>query len=118
MSLCIPTDILLTDSAINHQIVPTFVSNHRLAYGSKAHLLNMFLYLLGLLPLTHLIVTLRPSMNTTGTGNHSITMVPVSFTEVRMTGILTIPGLLIIRSLCSSEPEVGNVLLSTPVIIT
>lgn len=47
----------------------------------------MFMYLLGLLPLTHLIVTLRPTMNTTETGEHEITMVPVSFTEVlKMTG--------------------------------
>lgn len=44
----------------------------------------MFFYLLGLLPLTHLIVTLRPTMNTTATGEHNIIMVPVSFIEVLM----------------------------------
>lgn len=49
-----------------------------------AHVLNMFLYLLGLLPLTHLVVTLRPTMNITETGEHIIKMVPVSFIEVRM----------------------------------
>ena len=58
---------------------------HRVAYGSKAHLLNMFLYLLGLLPLTYLIVTMKPTMNITEAGEHNITMVPVSFPEVRMT---------------------------------
>lgn len=61
---------------------------HRVAYGSKAHLLNMFLYLLSLLPLTHLIVSLRPTLNITATGEHSIAMVPVSFIEVLMTVII------------------------------
>lgn len=54
----------------------------RLAYGSKAHFLNILLYLLGLMPLTYLIVSLRPSMSTNGTGDHNITMVKVSFQEV------------------------------------
>lgn len=45
----------------------------------------MFTYMLGLLPLTHLIVTLRPTMNTTEPGNQTITMVPISFLEVQMT---------------------------------
>lgn len=57
---------------------------HRVAYGSIAHVLNMFLYLLGLLPLTHLIVALRPSVNITDTSEQSVVMVPVSFTEVLM----------------------------------
>ncbi|PWA18222.1 hypothetical protein CCH79_00004232 [Gambusia affinis] len=56
----------------------------KVAYGSKAHLLNMFLYLLGLLPLTNLIVTLRPSVNTTETGELDIIMVPTSFREQSM----------------------------------
>lgn len=60
-----------------------FVLIQRFAYGRTAHVLNMFLYLLGLLPLTHLIVTLRPSMNTTDTGENSIIMVPISFEEVQ-----------------------------------
>lgn len=54
----------------------------RVAYGSIAHVLNMFFYLLGLLPLTHLIVSLRPTFNITDTGERIITMVPISFTEV------------------------------------
>lgn len=55
---------------------------YRVAYGSKAHLLNMFLYLLGLLPLTHLIVTLRPTLNATSTEEPEILMVPISFRKV------------------------------------
>lgn len=45
-------------------------------------MLNIFLYLMGLLPLTHLIVTMKPTMTTNGTGEHNITMVNVSFLEV------------------------------------
>lgn len=54
----------------------------RVAYGSKAHFLNILLYLMGLMPLTYLILSLRPSMSSNGTGHHNITMVPVSFHEV------------------------------------
>lgn len=53
-------------------------------------MLNIFLYLLGLLPLTHLIVALRPTMNTNGTGEHTITIVNVSFIEVIITVMISI----------------------------
>uniref|UniRef100_A0A8C7F6M5 Transient receptor potential cation channel, subfamily A, member 1b n=1 Tax=Oncorhynchus kisutch TaxID=8019 RepID=A0A8C7F6M5_ONCKI len=54
----------------------------QVAYGSTAHLLNLFVYLLGLLPLTHLIVSLRPSLDYTGPDNTTaVTMVPISFRE-------------------------------------
>lgn len=66
---------------LNHPVCKKYLAMKWVAYGSTAHVLNMFLYLLGLLPLTHLIVTLRPTMNTTHTGEHSIKMVPISFTE-------------------------------------
>ncbi|CAB1341219.1 unnamed protein product, partial [Coregonus sp. 'balchen'] len=50
---------------------------------NAAHLLNLFVYLLGLLPLTHLIVSLRPSLDYTGPDNTTaVTMVPISFREV------------------------------------
>lgn len=35
----------------------------RCAYGVKAHLLNMIMYMLGVFPLTYLIVNLRPNLN-------------------------------------------------------
>ncbi|CAI5673336.1 unnamed protein product [Oreochromis niloticus] len=66
---------------LNHPVCKKYLAMKWVAYGSIAHVLNMFLYLLGLLPLTHLIVTLRPSVNTSDTGEHDIIMVPVSFTE-------------------------------------
>uniref|UniRef100_A0AAX7UH46 Ion transport domain-containing protein n=1 Tax=Astatotilapia calliptera TaxID=8154 RepID=A0AAX7UH46_ASTCA len=69
---------------LNHPVCKKYLAMKWVAYGSIAHVLNMFLYLLGLLPLTHLIVTLRPSVNTSDTGEHNIIMVPVSFTEVLM----------------------------------
>lgn len=53
----------------------------RKAYGSKVHLLNLAVYLLGLLPLTYLILNLRPSQNISANGT-SVIMVPVSFSEV------------------------------------
>uniref|UniRef100_A0A3Q1AGX9 Ion transport domain-containing protein n=1 Tax=Amphiprion ocellaris TaxID=80972 RepID=A0A3Q1AGX9_AMPOC len=66
---------------LNHPLCKKYLAMKWVAYGSTAHVLNMFLYLLGLMPLTHLIVTLRPSMNITATGKHDITMVPISFIE-------------------------------------
>uniref|UniRef100_A0A7N8WR30 Transient receptor potential cation channel, subfamily A, member 1b n=1 Tax=Mastacembelus armatus TaxID=205130 RepID=A0A7N8WR30_9TELE len=70
---------------LNHPVCKKYLAMKWVAYGSTAHVLNMFLYLLGLLPLTHLIVTLRPTMNITNTGEHQITMVPISFIEVLIT---------------------------------
>ncbi|KAM8730774.1 transient receptor potential cation channel subfamily A member 1b [Acanthopagrus schlegelii] len=66
---------------LNHPVCKKYLAMKWVAYGSKAHLLNMFLYLLGLLPLTYLIVTMKPTMNITEAGEHNITMVPVSFPE-------------------------------------
>lgn len=43
-------------------------SSSRNAYGSKAHILNLAIYSLGLLPLSHVIVTLRPACNITANG--------------------------------------------------
>ncbi|KAM4544029.1 transient receptor potential cation channel subfamily A member 1b [Fundulus diaphanus] len=66
---------------LNHPVCKKYLAMKWVAYGSKAHVLNMFLYLLGLLPLTNLIVTLRPSVNTTETGELDVIMVPISFTK-------------------------------------
>nr|XP_057916143.1 transient receptor potential cation channel subfamily A member 1b [Doryrhamphus excisus] len=66
---------------LNHPVCKKYLSMKWEAYGSTAHMLNMFLYLLGLLPLTHLIVALRPSMNVTETGERQLIMVPVSLKE-------------------------------------
>uniref|UniRef100_A0A3Q2C6S8 Transient receptor potential cation channel, subfamily A, member 1b n=1 Tax=Cyprinodon variegatus TaxID=28743 RepID=A0A3Q2C6S8_CYPVA len=57
---------------LNHPVCKKYLAMKWFAYGSKAHLLNMFLYLFGLLPLTNLIVTLRPSVNATATGELDI----------------------------------------------
>uniref|UniRef100_A0A3Q3VT07 Ion transport domain-containing protein n=1 Tax=Mola mola TaxID=94237 RepID=A0A3Q3VT07_MOLML len=69
---------------LNHPVCKKYLAMKWVAYGSKAHFLNMFLYLMGLLPMTHLMITLRPTINTNGTGAQNVTMVKVSFTEVLM----------------------------------
>uniref|UniRef100_A0AAQ6IBL2 Ion transport domain-containing protein n=1 Tax=Anabas testudineus TaxID=64144 RepID=A0AAQ6IBL2_ANATE len=58
---------------LNHPVCKKYLRMKWIAYGSTAHLLNMFMYLLGLLPLTHLIVNLRPTMNVTDTGDLFLT---------------------------------------------
>ncbi|CAN9506114.1 unnamed protein product [Ophioblennius macclurei] len=63
---------------LNHPVCKKYLEMKWIAYGSKAHLVNMFMYMLGLLPLTHVVVTLRPSLNITA-GEHDIMMVPVNF---------------------------------------
>uniref|UniRef100_A0AAQ4PR17 Transient receptor potential cation channel, subfamily A, member 1b n=1 Tax=Gasterosteus aculeatus aculeatus TaxID=481459 RepID=A0AAQ4PR17_GASAC len=63
---------------LNHPVCKKYLAMKWSAYGSTAHFLNMFMYLLGLLPLTNLIVNLRPALNTT---DHHVTMVEVSFFE-------------------------------------
>ena len=53
-------------------------------------MLNMLVYLLGMLPLTYLMVNLRPTLNTTDPGNKTVIMVPIRFTEVRLEMMLII----------------------------
>uniref|UniRef100_A0A672JFM3 Transient receptor potential cation channel, subfamily A, member 1b n=1 Tax=Salarias fasciatus TaxID=181472 RepID=A0A672JFM3_SALFA len=61
---------------LNHPVCKKYLAMKWIAYGSKAHLVNMFMYMLGLLPLTHVVVTLRPSVNFTNeTGERDIMMV-------------------------------------------
>uniref|UniRef100_A0A8C7DCI0 Transient receptor potential cation channel, subfamily A, member 1b n=1 Tax=Oncorhynchus kisutch TaxID=8019 RepID=A0A8C7DCI0_ONCKI len=68
---------------LTHPVCKKYLEMKWVAYGSTAHLLNLFVYLLGLLPLTHLIVSLRPSLDYTGPDNTTaVTMVPISFREV------------------------------------
>uniref|UniRef100_A0A8C1IJZ7 Transient receptor potential cation channel, subfamily A, member 1b n=1 Tax=Cyprinus carpio TaxID=7962 RepID=A0A8C1IJZ7_CYPCA len=59
----------------------TVICSYRKVYGSKVHLLNLAVYLLGLLPLTYLILNLRPKQEVFG-NNTSVIMVPISFREV------------------------------------
>uniref|UniRef100_A0A8C5I1M0 Ion transport domain-containing protein n=1 Tax=Gouania willdenowi TaxID=441366 RepID=A0A8C5I1M0_GOUWI len=66
---------------LNHPVCRKYLAMKWIAYGSKAHVLNMFMFLLGLLPLTYVVVKMRPSMNTTETGESKVVMVPVSFLE-------------------------------------
>ncbi|XP_045558799.1 transient receptor potential cation channel subfamily A member 1 [Salmo salar] len=67
---------------LSHPVCKKYLEMKWMAYGSAAHLLNLFVYLLGLLPLTHLIVSLRPSLDYTGPDNTTaVTMVPISFRE-------------------------------------
>uniref|UniRef100_A0A8C1Q732 Ion transport domain-containing protein n=1 Tax=Cyprinus carpio TaxID=7962 RepID=A0A8C1Q732_CYPCA len=75
------------DNSFLHEAVPfeyptdiVFYSDRK-AYGSKVHLLNLAVYLLGLLPLTYLILNLRPKQDVFGNST-SVIMVPVSFREV------------------------------------
>ncbi|XP_051970094.1 transient receptor potential cation channel subfamily A member 1-like isoform X1 [Xyrauchen texanus] len=65
---------------LTHPVSQKYLEMKWKAYGSKVHLLNLAVYLLGLLPLTYLILCLRPSQDffTNGT---SVIMVPVSFRE-------------------------------------
>uniref|UniRef100_A0A8C5HY13 Ion transport domain-containing protein n=1 Tax=Gouania willdenowi TaxID=441366 RepID=A0A8C5HY13_GOUWI len=72
---------------LNHPVCRKYLAMKWIAYGSKAHVLNMFMFLLGLLPLTYVVVKMRPSMNTTETGESKVVMVPVSFLEVCTTYI-------------------------------
>ncbi|KAM6976850.1 transient receptor potential cation channel subfamily A member 1-like [Aplochiton taeniatus] len=76
---------------LTHPLCEKYLEMKWVAYGSLAHLINLFVYLLGLLPLTHLIVTLRPTLNTTSPDNNTvITMMTTSFKDqsVFLTGCM------------------------------
>ena len=67
----------------------------RKAYGVKIHLLNLGVYSLGLLPLTHLIINLRPvANNNISSQNTSLSMVTNSFDKVKSSCPLDITDVL------------------------
>ncbi|XP_056155818.1 transient receptor potential cation channel subfamily A member 1b [Lampris incognitus] len=93
---------------LTHPVCQKYLKMKWLAYGSTAHLLNMFVYLLGLLPLTYLIVTLRPTLNTTTPGNHSVTMVPISFTEQTLP-LSVCMVMVLVMNICAIGKEVVQI---------
>uniref|UniRef100_A0A8B9HCX4 Transient receptor potential cation channel, subfamily A, member 1b n=1 Tax=Astyanax mexicanus TaxID=7994 RepID=A0A8B9HCX4_ASTMX len=66
---------------LTHPVCQKYLEMKWKAYGSKVHLLNLAVYLLGLLPLTYLIINLKPTQNTSVNGT-TVTMASVSFRTV------------------------------------
>ncbi|XP_028831479.1 transient receptor potential cation channel subfamily A member 1a [Denticeps clupeoides] len=52
---------------LTHPVCKKYLEMKWNAYGMKVHLFNMMVYTLGLFPLTHLILNLRPTFNSTST---------------------------------------------------
>ncbi|XP_063076013.1 transient receptor potential cation channel subfamily A member 1a [Engraulis encrasicolus] len=65
---------------LTHPVCRKYLEMKWKAYGVKAHLLNMLMYMMGLIPLTYLILNLKPSLNTSGnsTSRYNITMATTS----------------------------------------
>ncbi|KAM9436780.1 transient receptor potential cation channel subfamily A member 1-like isoform 3-T3 [Clarias gariepinus] len=63
---------------LTHPVCQKYLEMKWKAYGSKAHLLNLAVYLLGLLPLTYLVIKLKSTQFRTANGT-AFTMEPVSF---------------------------------------
>ncbi|XP_048121828.1 transient receptor potential cation channel subfamily A member 1b [Alosa alosa] len=61
---------------LTHPVSNKYLEMKWLAYGSKVHLLNLVIYLLGLLPLTFLIINLRPTQ-TMGQNGTSVMVSPI-----------------------------------------
>ncbi|XP_067108613.1 transient receptor potential cation channel subfamily A member 1-like [Osmerus mordax] len=65
---------------LTHPVCNKYLEMKWKAYGVKIHLLNLGVYSLGLLPLTHLIINLRPvANNNTSSNNTYLSMVTNSF---------------------------------------
>ncbi|XP_053467815.1 transient receptor potential cation channel subfamily A member 1b isoform X2 [Ictalurus furcatus] len=65
---------------LTHPVCQKYLEMKWKAYGSKAHLLNLAVYLLGLLPLTYLVINLNPTQISTPNGT-TFNMEPISFHE-------------------------------------
>ncbi|KAK3541261.1 hypothetical protein QTP86_019188 [Hemibagrus guttatus] len=63
---------------LTHPVCHKYLEMKWKAYGSKAHLLNLAVYLLGLLPLTYLVMNLKPTQINTTNGT-TFTMENISF---------------------------------------
>ncbi|XP_072513302.1 transient receptor potential cation channel subfamily A member 1b [Salminus brasiliensis] len=70
---------------LTHPVCQKYLEMKWKAYGSKVHLLNLAVYLLGLLPLTYLIISLKP-IQTSSVNGTTVTMPSVS---LRMQSYLT-----------------------------
>uniref|UniRef100_A0A673XS95 Transient receptor potential cation channel, subfamily A, member 1a n=1 Tax=Salmo trutta TaxID=8032 RepID=A0A673XS95_SALTR len=71
---------------LTHPVCKKYLEMKWNAYGMKAHLLNLAIYSLGLGPLTHIIHTLKPILNTnvtntTSPSSSSVNMVTTSLDE-------------------------------------
>ncbi|KAJ0059586.1 hypothetical protein NL108_001965 [Boleophthalmus pectinirostris] len=99
---------------LNHPVCKKYLAMKWVAYGSIAHVLNMFFYLLGLLPLTHLIVSLRPTYNITETGERVITMGPINFYEqsVFLSICMAMVVVMNIYSICKEVVQISQQRLS------
>ncbi|KAJ8401456.1 hypothetical protein AAFF_G00383750 [Aldrovandia affinis] len=53
---------------LTHPVCKKYLEMKWCAYGVKAHMLNLTVYSLGLLPLSHLIVNMRPTLDTIENG--------------------------------------------------
>ncbi|XP_015208897.2 transient receptor potential cation channel subfamily A member 1b [Lepisosteus oculatus] len=62
---------------LTHPVCKKYLEMKWLAYGVKVHGLNLAIYTLGLLPLSHLIVSMRPSINETY-GNITVASKPLN----------------------------------------
>ncbi|XP_036375405.1 transient receptor potential cation channel subfamily A member 1-like [Megalops cyprinoides] len=65
---------------LTHPLCKKYLQMKWSAYGVKAHVLNLAVYSLGLLPLSFLIVKMRPTISMTGNGT-SINMVSTSLDQ-------------------------------------
>lgn len=95
---------------LNHPVCKKYLAMKWVAYGSIAHILNMFFYLLGLLPLTNLIVSLRPTYNITDAGEQIITMQHISFTEqsVHLSVCMVLVVVMNIYSICKEVVQISQ----------
>uniref|UniRef100_A0A3B3TF35 Transient receptor potential cation channel subfamily A member 1 n=1 Tax=Paramormyrops kingsleyae TaxID=1676925 RepID=A0A3B3TF35_9TELE len=73
---------------LTHPVCKKYLEMKWNAYGIKAHLLNLSVYCLGLLPLSYLIVTMKPTYQTSPTANG--TNVTMTFNSNKVSFFATI----------------------------
>ncbi|RXM99054.1 Transient receptor potential cation channel subfamily A member 1 [Acipenser ruthenus] len=95
MKILLETNIKLIDKAdeegamvqfnrvelLTHPVCKKYLEMKWLAYGLKAHVLNLAIYSLGLVPLTILIVNLRPETSVNKTADNGTEVREVTITE-------------------------------------
>nr|XP_055058001.1 transient receptor potential cation channel subfamily A member 1a isoform X2 [Misgurnus anguillicaudatus] len=82
-------------SLLTHPVCKKYLEMKWNAYGIKAHLLNMTVYALGVFPLTYLIVSLRPTLNTA----HNVTSVNMVCTSLHKQSYFTTTSMFLILAM-------------------
>ncbi|XP_066523799.1 transient receptor potential cation channel subfamily A member 1b isoform X2 [Hoplias malabaricus] len=81
---------------LTHPVCQKYLEMKWKAYGSKVHLVNLAVYLLGLLPLTFLIINLKPAQSSYAKGYANTTPIATATASFRTNSLLSVSMVMVL----------------------